>query len=582
MQSPRPKLPLRVKWAIALVVVGVTPLAVSAVVVTGIQRRGLENAEREVELAAVDQVSETLRADVREIAERTTRAARVLSDARITDEGARLALAEESLTNADALDSIAIFDANGKFIDAISRGKRESYAARDLSPAALSGKKAAWVAAPDAALGELAYLVPLGEPGEVSGWALGIAAHGGLSRRIVDLSRARFNAPDRIAIVDDDMRVLAGDAGGSLAPGAVLARRDIFARVVMTKADFGKEFLATAQWDDDTGTPMVGTMRTVPERSWAIVVRRPEIEAFGALREARRAFLASIGALVLFAIGVGVFLARRTTRPIQSLVALTRAYGRRELETASDVHTGDELEELGDSLSEMAGQLRSSEKEITRRTAVETNLARYMPKEIARDIAAGKSQLELGGTRKSITVLFADVTAFTTFAERAAPEKAVAFLNELFSILSEVVFRHHGMVDKFMGDCIMAVFGASDDAKDHAALALAAAEDMHRFVESNARAWKTKYDFDVRLGIGVATGDALVGNLGSDARLEYTAIGDAVNVASRLEALARPGQTLLTEDVAKRVAGGTFQLNSLGKQPIRGKREHLEIFELVP
>jgi adenylate cyclase len=581
MQPTRPKLPLRVKWASALVVVGVAPLAASAIVVLGIQRRGLESAEREVELAAVDQVSETLRADVREIAERTTRAARVLSDARVTDEDARLALAEESLTNADALDSIALFDAGGKFIDAISRGKRETYSAPDLPKAALEAKEATWID-PPAARGELEYLVPLASAGgEVHGWALGVAAHGGLSRRVVDLSRVRFNAPDRIAIVDDEMRVLAGDATGALPPGKRLAGRDVFARVIMTKPDFAKDVLATAQWDDDTGARMIGTMKTVPERGWAIVVRRPESEAFGALREARRAFFASIGALVFFAVVVGLFLARRTTRPIQSLVALTRAYGRRELERTSDVRTGDELEELGDSLAEMAGKLRTSENEITRRAAVEANLARYMPKEIAQEIAAGRTRLELGGTRKSITVLFADVTAFTSFAERAAPERAVAFLNELFSILSEVVFRHHGMVDKFMGDCIMAVFG-TDGAEDHAALALAAAEDMHRFVEANARAWKTKYDFDVRLGIGVATGDALVGNLGSDTRLEYTAIGDAVNVASRLEGLARPGQTLLTEDVAREVAGGGFQLNSLGKQPIRGKREHLEVFELVP
>jgi class 3 adenylate cyclase len=156
----------------------------------------------------------------------------------------------------------------------------------------------------------------------------------------------------------------------------------------------------------------------------------------------------------------------------------------------------------------------------------------------------------------------------------------VAFLNEAFSILSEVVFRHGGMVDKFMGDCIMAVFGAIEDQPDHASRALAAAEDMHRFVETQSAEWKKKFDFEVRLGIGVTSGDALVGNLGSAARMEFTAIGDTVNTAARLENLAQAGQTLVSADIAATV-GDAYELRALGPHPIRGKREPVELFELV-
>ncbi len=260
------------------------------------------------------------------------------------------------------------------------------------------------------------------------------------------------------------------------------------------------------------------------------------------------------------------------------LVDLTKRYAKREFTARAGITTGDEIEELGSSMEGMAGSLKVSEDEIARRAAVENSLSRYMPEGVARSIASGQSSLALGGQRRDVSVVFADVASFTKFAESAPPEQVVAFLNELFTVLSEVVFRHKGMVDKFMGDAVMAVFGATDD-KDHVLRAMRCAEDMQRFVEASAPAWKETYGFDVTLGIGVATGQAIVGNLGSESRMEYTAIGDMVNVASRLEALARPGQTLATADVVKRT-GDAFVFRSLGEHPLRGKKQSVEIFDL--
>jgi class 3 adenylate cyclase len=222
----------------------------------------------------------------------------------------------------------------------------------------------------------------------------------------------------------------------------------------------------------------------------------------------------------------------------------------------------------------MADDLSRSEVEIRERTRIETNLRRYLPAEAA--TAAASGALDLGGARRSATVVFADVVAFTGFAERTSPEQAVAFLNELFTILSEIVFRHRGMVDKFIGDCIMAVFldeGASERA-------LAAAEDMHSFVASNLPRWREVYDFRVELGIGVATGEVLIGNLGSTTRMEYTVVGDAVNIAARLESLARARQTLTTRAVVEACPEVTFA--SLGTHALRGKANAVEVFEVVP
>ncbi|RYZ59478.1 MAG: adenylate/guanylate cyclase domain-containing protein, partial [Proteobacteria bacterium] len=176
-------------------------------------------------------------------------------------------------------------------------------------------------------------------------------------------------------------------------------------------------------------------------------------------------------------------------------------------------------------------------------------------------------------------VLFADVSNFTGFSENRDVEEVVTFLNELFSLLSEVVFRHGGIVDKFVGDCVMALFGAHEDGPS-ARAAVAAAEDMIRFVESSSESWKKRWGFDVSLGIGIATGTALVGNLGSESRMEFTAIGDVVNIAARLETMARPGQVLVTSAVVGEATQG-FEYEALGKVALRGKRDEVELYALV-
>jgi class 3 adenylate cyclase len=348
---------------------------------------------------------------------------------------------------------------------------------------------------------------------------------------------------------------------------------------------FATELLLTTEFDDG-GIAKVGTVRTMPKQRWAIVVERPTSEAFAALTTARRAFLLSLAAFTLVAALAGVLVVRGVLGPIAALMQLVRRYGRREFAARSEVRSGDELEALGSSLERMADDLAASEDEIAKRARAEVNLRRYLPAEAAEAAVRagdeGERALDLGGAKRSVTVLFADVVAFTGFAESTSPERAVAFLNELFTILTEIVFRHGGMVDKFIGDCVMAVFrptGAGAATRDDVARALAAAEDMHSFVASNLPRWREAYAFDVELGIGVATGEVLMGNLGSSTRMEYTVIGDAVNVAARLESLAGPRQTLTTEDVV--VACPDVKFASLGAQALRGKAKPVEVFEVV-
>jgi len=284
-----------------------------------------------------------------------------------------------------------------------------------------------------------------------------------------------------------------------------------------------------------------------------------------------------VGAL---AAAAGALAATRTTRPIAALMRLTQAYAGRRFGERAEINSGDELQALGEAMSSMAQGLEASEAALERKARAQAALSRFLPEAVARAVAEGQHQLSLGGERRDVSVLFADVVSFTGFAEHAQPERVVAFLNELFTVLTEVVFRHGGTVDKFIGDSVMAIFGAPDSQEDHASRALMAAEDMHRFVAASAPAWRDAYGIDVQLAVGVNSGEAVVGNLGSETRMEYTAIGDVVNVAARLETLARPGQTLLTEEVARQCGGQGFSFSSLGQHPLRGKSKAIEVLLL--
>ena len=574
---------MRTRWTAALLAVALIPLAALAVVTLRIQRSGLHRAEQELELAVCDRVGDALDRDLDYAGEATFRLGRVLTEGRITDDEARLFLGREILARAAALQHVAVYTPAGDHVDTIARrGESQEPAAPRRIPEDVQLRRpefGEWTAPTFDANGvTLRFVVALQRDGELRGWVVGTVSPRWIEDTVSGISRDRFGAPDRVLVVDRSLRLLSRGPGAAV--GSSLAGREIFTRVHLPSEAFARPLQLTE--DYLAAEPMVGSLRTLPERRWAVLVRRPEREVFLALSAARELLIMGALSLAVIAVIVGAWLGARTTRPIAGLVALTRAYGARQFATRSTVRTGDELEALGGAMEAMADSLVASEREVGRLAKVEHDLSRFLPAEVAQAVAQGRASLALGGDRRRVTVLFADVVAFTAFAEQAAPEQVVAFLNELFTVLTEVVFRHGGMVDKFIGDCVMAVWGAGSAPLDDEAqcrAALETAEDMHRFVEVSAPEWREKYGFDVALGIGVHSGEALLGNLGSEARMEYTAIGDVVNVAARLESLARGTQTLVTAEVTRGMSEG-FLFSPLGPHAIRGKRASVEIFEM--
>ena len=199
------------------------------------------------------------------------------------------------------------------------------------------------------------------------------------------------------------------------------------------------------------------------------------------------------------------------------------------------------------------------------------------PRVVSSLVAHGETPQSLSGQAREITVLFSDIRGFTTLSEKRSPEQIVSLLNRYFSLQVEIIFRHGGTLDKFIGDAIMAFWGAPQDDPQHAAHAVAAALEMEqcllRFKDDLGEDGK---DFDV--GIGIHTGKAVVGFIGSDARMDYTAIGDTVNLSSRIEGLTKGVARILVSSDTVAHCQNAFDFSPTGSYKVKGRLQEVELF----
>jgi adenylate cyclase len=218
--------------------------------------------------------------------------------------------------------------------------------------------------------------------------------------------------------------------------------------------------------------------------------------------------------------------------------------------------------------------------EQSRREAlVRSNFERYFAPNVAADIARQDGDIRLGGERRPITVLFSDIRGFTAIAESMGPDAVAQLLSEYFSEMVEVIFEHGGTLDKFIGDAVMALWGAPIAHSDDPDRALEAAVAMQRTIEELNRRWVASGRPEIGVGIGISHGEVFAGNIGSHRRLEYTVLGDAVNVAARLCAEASPGEILVSEALL-RMAKKPVDYEYLPELGLKGKSQSVQVYRI--
>lgn len=210
--------------------------------------------------------------------------------------------------------------------------------------------------------------------------------------------------------------------------------------------------------------------------------------------------------------------------------------------------------------------------------------SRYVSPHVVEELTAHPELVELGGKRQEVTVLFSDIRGFTSYSEGRTPEEVVKRLNEYLAAMTEVIFKHGGMIDKYMGDGIMAVFGAPVWQPDHARRAIAASMEMRERLKELNRRWAERGEHLFNIGIGLSSGPVVVGNIGSAQRMDYTAIGEDVNLASRLEGLNKEygTQLILSDRTLKSLRESGVDVpwvfEELGEVLVRGFSEPVGIY----
>jgi adenylate cyclase len=290
------------------------------------------------------------------------------------------------------------------------------------------------------------------------------------------------------------------------------------------------------------------------------------------LRIARQSTYLGLSILCL-ALLLAVFFSDTIVRPVLELVEASRKVAGGDYSARINPSTRDELQLLGESFNEMAAGLEERER-------LKNVFGKFHSKAVFEKML-GEEKLRLGGDKVPVTVFFSDIRSFTNRAERMEPEKVVEMLNEYMTEMVSVIENHGGVVDKYVGDAIMAVWGLpTGDPSKSAESAVSACLDMRiRLKQLNLRR-KQRGEPPLEMGMGLTSGPVIAGNIGSASRMEYTVIGDTVNTASRVESLTKDFRTdlLVHESTVKLLTPGRFDLIGPMEARVKGKQGSIQVY----
>lgn len=382
--------------------------------------------------------------------------------------------------------------------------------------------------------------------------------------RLSELTRElQFSANGRVVLVSEDGVVLAHPTA-PVVRGTELVRLDALddpavkalraAGAGATQFELGGEtYLARTHAIEMPGGP-----------AWQVLAYAPEADFTAGLRgRVITSLLISLVAVVI-AVGVAWILARRVARPLIGLSKEMEEVGKLHLDDNTDHSSAfKEIDMMNTALVKMKGGLRS--------------FARYVPRDLVRTLVASGLDAELTGELRTLTIFFSDLEGFTGLSETKAPDELVKFLGKYFDDISKIISSEQGTIDKYMGDGIMAFWGAPSKVEDHAVRACVASIKCQRRVEELAR-----QGTHLATRIGLATGVVLVGNVGSYERMNYTVMGDVANLASRIEGLNKQyGTFLMISEATYDLAKHAVVARPLDVVAVKGKKQGVPVYELL-
>ena len=365
-------------------------------------------------------------------------------------------------------------------------------------------------------------------------------------------------------LVGAEVCFIAGDrcvAGTEMARGALAE--------ALTDLDSGARTMARR--DGDRWELISEPLTPDGPEEWRIAMAVPLEAVLSPFDRIRRTLAyGALGALLL-ALLLGAILARGLTRPIHTLVTATGRVGRGEYQTRVPEDSDDEV-----------GQLARAFNTMTEGLALKEQYRGVLDKVVSRDVAEEllRGDLTLGGESREVTILFADIRGFTALTEGMEPQEVIGLLNETMERLGDAVEAAGGVVDKYVGDEIMAVFGAPLVQSDHADRAVRAALAIQGAMSALSEERVERGAAPVEVGVGLHTGEAVAGNMGSPSRLNYTVVGESVNLAARLCSAAGGGEILFSSKTRDRI-GDAYTVRPCGPRDLKGFSRSVEVYQLI-
>ncbi|RYX82893.1 adenylate/guanylate cyclase domain-containing protein [bacterium] len=354
--------------------------------------------------------------------------------------------------------------------------------------------------------------------------------------------------------------------------------RDLFlyATIRLTEAGKSSSTIADDRWRYIVRLPMKSLLQPSDDMSRQIKASTSEISSVigDSTRSSTFILLLSIGATLSVALGVAYFAARATSRPLIQMAEVARGVGQGNLDQQAIETSGGEIGDMGRAINAMISGLRQ-------RNLLQETFGRYTAPSVVEEVLR-RGGVQLGGVKSNATIFFSDLVGFTALSERTEPELLVTLLNEYFDAMTKVILGSEGTLDKYIGDAILAFWGHPIAHEDDAARACRAALEQREQLSILCDKWHAQGYPRLDMRIGIETGEVIVGDVGSELKLNYTVLGDTVNLASRLESLNKAyGTRILIGETTRQLAGSAIEVREIDLLAVVGKSRPVHVYELL-
>jgi len=566
-----------------MILLTLIPLAVTSYFLAKINEESIKTQTKEYQIALNEQLQEITHAIVDETCAELVEMQMLLNDDKLsTDHTVRLV--GYKISTSRRIDFVNIYDAKGAFIDSLLlEGERRP----DFSPGTLDLASREKLETQHCSMGNviahnsglyLPICVLWQSRGQLQGYLWTTVNIAPLSQKLNQIIQDRFAAA---YLVDENFDIVAHSQWVQV-PGQRNVRETPLFQSIFQNSLLPREGVGiSTDYKDEQGEWLVN-LSTIPRFNWLLVVLQEKNQAYAILYNMQKRIFLVGSIFIIAAILVGSLLGGGMSRPILKVARGARELAAEKFSHRIQIKSRDEIGEMANAFNFLGQSLEEYDARIKKEVAIRSDLSRYLTPELVEAIIQRRANLNLGGKRQQVTVLFADVVSFTPLAESLPPEQIVALLNELFTILTGIIFRNQGMIDKFIGDCVMALFGAPEPYADAPLNAVKTAREMIRWLEVGNKKWKKEYKLTLQLAISIHCGEVIIGNVGSEKRMEFTAIGDVVNTAARLEKIAQANQVLISGAVNDQIKNqDNIKIKPFGRFELRGKNQEVEVFEVL-